>query len=408
MKTETSSIKDKESEIDLENINKSEYVERNSDNISKSEKENSNNKNNNEEVKNRSPKIKSPVKYHIPMKNKMQKPFGKSASNELSNPKSGSFQFTDNNLRNANGEISGIKLDIINDNSNNLNFINYKDSNNNLNNQIDISEINKNNNNELIDDCEDHPYSDQKLNNWKNNNNLDGNDEEEKENENNNNNNNHKTLNNKNIHFKNHNNIKNIAEVDNFAISEKERTTKKKVEFVNDNENEKEIGNENKKNKKAEEDNISVFEYIELPPGGTIKEEIKKYCTNMKKLGPNKVYVFSLATVCVFNFISFAIQYWVSDHFKQVMHFDETAITVSFIVTCVTAPVSGVIIGGFIVGKLGGYARKEAVLFCLVAALFAALDSILIVFQNTLIGCSVVLWFFLFFGGATIPNMLGK
>ncbi len=139
----------------------------------------------------------------------------------------------------------------------------------------------------------------------------------------------------------------------------------------------------------------------------SVKEKLKQYFTNVKRLCPNKVYLFSLTTVCIFNFISFAIQYWVSDHLKSVMNFDEDFITISFIVTCVTAPVMGVIVGGCIVGRLGGYGKKRAVLFCLISALLAGLDSIMIVFQDTLIGFSIVLWFFLFFGGATIPNMLG-
>ena len=90
------------------------------------------------------------------------------------------------------------------------------------------------------------------------------------------------------------------------------------------------------------------------------------------------------------------------------MKFNEDDITIVFIITCVTAPVSGVIVGGIVVGKLGGYVNKKAVLFCLIASLLAGIDSIFILFQESLVGFAVVLWFFLFFGGATIPNLLGK
>lgn len=90
------------------------------------------------------------------------------------------------------------------------------------------------------------------------------------------------------------------------------------------------------------------------------------------------------------------------------MKFNEDDITVVFIITCVTAPVSGVIIGGIIVGKLGGYVNRKAVLFCLIASLLAGVDSLFIIIQESLVGFAVVLWFFLFFGGATIPNLLGN
>ena len=145
------------------------------------------------------------------------------------------------------------------------------------------------------------------------------------------------------------------------------------------------------------EDEISVFEKIDIPTGGTFKEKVKEYCNNLKVLCPNKVYVFSLAAVCIFNFISFSIQFWVSDHLLNVMKFDQDTITVVFIITCVTAPISGVILGGVIVGKLGGYVNKKAVLFCLIASLFAGIDSIFIVIQESILGFGVVLWIFLFF-----------
>jgi hypothetical protein len=90
------------------------------------------------------------------------------------------------------------------------------------------------------------------------------------------------------------------------------------------------------------------------------------------------------------------------------MKFEEDQITIVFIITCVTAPLAGVILGGIIVGKIGGYVNKKAILFCVIASLFAGVDSILIVFQDSLVGFAIVLWIFLFFGGATIPNLLGK
>jgi len=372
MKTETKMIKHKEDEIVLDSINHIDSVKFNSD--QRRDSENNDRNNNNNINDNIHPELnnsgKSNVKYKSPMKNILRKPLDKNASNEISNPNSNS-QFTDNNLRNPNSEISGIKLDIIQDNSN-LKKINNNNNNESFNNQKDIIEVNKNNINELIDDCDEQPPSDQKLHlNNRNKYNINENIEDDDHNQNN-----HRIINNENFN--------------------------NKQNFANGKEN------ENEKKEADDDDNVSVFEYIEIPAGSSVKESIKEYWNNIKRLGPNKVYIFALVTVCVFNFISFAIQYWVSDHLKQVMHFNEDAITICFIVTCVTAPVSGVILGGCIVGKLGGYDKKKAVMFCLISAFLAAVDSIFIVFQESLLGFGVILWIFLFMGGAVIPNMLGK
>lgn len=385
LKTENSNLKDKECEIELEQINNLE-CKNDKDEIFKSNRD----LDQNEEDKNSKKKLGT---FQNSKKNKDLKNISVNSSNYKYNPKTISLN-TDNNLRNVNGEISGIKLDILQEPSK-LNLIKQEKNdsndikiNNDLNDKINKIDY------EHIDDCENIPNSLQKLNKSleqpdgviKNNKNnyIEKNSRVNIENE---------------IHTKRLNDLENKDIINENGIFKENNYEEVK---------EKEIIQNDEKVLKNENDDISVFEHIYIEQGLSAKEKIKEYCQNLKKLGPNKVYIFSLTTVCVFNFISFAIQYWVSDHLKAVMHFDEDSITISFIITCVTAPVLGVILGGYIVDKLGGYTRRKAIMFCLISALFAACDSILIVFQETLIGFSIVLWLFLFFGGATIPNMLGK
>lgn len=166
--------------------------------------------------------------------------------------------------------------------------------------------------------------------------------------------------------------------------------------------------NKNRLDKAKEEDEISIFykknEMVEL----TAIQKFKEFFRNVKLIIREKVYVFAVISVAILNFISTAIQYWVSDHLKKVMRFDEDEIFICFVITCVTAPTLGVIFGGYVVQKFGGYESRNSIIFCLCFAIIAGCDAILILFQEKIIGFSIVLWVFLFFGGAIIPNMIGK
>ena len=160
--------------------------------------------------------------------------------------------------------------------------------------------------------------------------------------------------------------------------------------------------------KKTEDDEISIFYVKEHELKMSIKEKIKDFFGKMKKVLKVKTYVFCVLAVCVLNFISTAIQYWVSDYFKNVLKFDEDSVFICFVITCVTAPTLGIIVGGCIVQKYGGYESKKSIFFVLGFGIICASDAILITFQKTIIGYSIVLWIFLFFGGAMVPNLIGK
>ena len=217
------------------------------------------------------------------------------------------------------------------------------------------------------------------------------------ENDNNNNNNieNSKISNNNSRNNNNNNNI--IRHKKSLSISNRQI---KNVNFSED------ISNENENNSNL---NISLFEEFKNDNTNTsIKIKIKEFCNNVIKLMKQKVYIFCVLAVAVFNFISTAIQYWVSDHLSKVMKFEENEIFVSFVITCVTAPALGVISGGYIVQKLGGYEHKRSILICLLFSIIASINGIFIVIPDSIVGFSIVLWIYLFFGGAIIPNLIGK
>jgi hypothetical protein len=106
-------------------------------------------------------------------------------------------------------------------------------------------------------------------------------------------------------------------------------------------------------------------------------------------------------------FISTIIQFWTSDYLKIVIKAESSMILVSFILTCLTAPVLGIITGGCIVQKFGGYESKNALNVCSVFGILAVLFAIFITQLDSLVGFATFLWIFLFFGGCIVPNLIG-
>lgn len=129
----------------------------------------------------------------------------------------------------------------------------------------------------------------------------------------------------------------------------------------------------------------------------------------MKILFTEKIFIFSSLGISVLLYISTVITFWVSDYCKNVMKIPEDTIFILFVVICVTAPAAGIILGGCIVEKMGGYESKNSVMFCFIAGCFAgglSIFSLTPIMEST-IGFAVILWLFLFFGGSIIPNMVG-
>lgn len=88
----------------------------------------------------------------------------------------------------------------------------------------------------------------------------------------------------------------------------------------------------------------------------------------------------------------------------------ETKVFISFAISTITGPVVGVIVGGTLTTKFGGYTSRKAMyliiafgtLCCLVALptpFFEGVDA----FWPFLI----LIWLLLFFGGAILPGMTG-
>lgn len=80
----------------------------------------------------------------------------------------------------------------------------------------------------------------------------------------------------------------------------------------------------------------------------------------MIKMSKNHVYIGICLSLSGLYFVVTGIQYWLSDYLIEVMNVDPDKAAVYFSLTCFTAPISGVIVGGFLTTHLGGYNDPRA------------------------------------------------
>jgi hypothetical protein len=90
------------------------------------------------------------------------------------------------------------------------------------------------------------------------------------------------------------------------------------------------------------------------------------------------------------------------------MKLEDGLIFTCFVVTCVTAPTIGIVLGGWLVQQFGGYEGKHSISFVFV---FACISTVLATFITKLTNIEAFapcLWLFFFFGGGLVPNLVGN
>jgi hypothetical protein len=122
----------------------------------------------------------------------------------------------------------------------------------------------------------------------------------------------------------------------------------------------------------------------------------RDFLSDAKTLLTERLYMLTTLAVTTLLFISTAIVFWTSDYLEKVLLVPAEKILIVFIITCITAPSLGIVIGGCIVQKLGGYQSKHSILVCFIFALLAWVLAIPIYFVD-FTGFAFCLWLILFF-----------
>lgn len=115
-----------------------------------------------------------------------------------------------------------------------------------------------------------------------------------------------------------------------------------------------------------------------------------------------------MLSLSVLLFEATFVQYWVKKFLTDVMHVSETQADLSFLITCVTAPLAGIMFGGCVIQKIGGYESYKSTYYCIGATMTCGGLGIGIGFIGAnYLPFQILLWLYLFSGGSIVPCLVG-
>ena len=175
--------------------------------------------------------------------------------------------------------------------------------------------------------------------------------------------------------------------------------------LINEKEKEKkEVSNEEKKEEK-EEDNESLFEDIKTKDNDIIEESI---LIHLKILIKSPIFILMNITLASMFIIVSAIQFWINDYLENGLFIaDEKVRLYAFTFVVVTSPVAGIILGGVISGKIGGYDTEKSIYIPLIASFFVCILANITPLTSNLFIFLPLFWTYFFLGSVLLPVASG-
>ena len=136
-------------------------------------------------------------------------------------------------------------------------------------------------------------------------------------------------------------------------------------------------------------------------------------CGHAAQLFRSPLYVLLTLALCGLYFTVTGIQYWITDYLEQVIGAPKEQVLTWFAITSCTAPAMGVVFGGWLVDRMGGYKDESGEAVCTalkvcswfgVFAMTAAIPAALLQNFTWVVGS---IWVVLFCGGALLPSATG-
>lgn len=127
----------------------------------------------------------------------------------------------------------------------------------------------------------------------------------------------------------------------------------------------------------------------------------------MKKLSQSRMYIVGTLTMSIILFVSTGIQFWLTDYFINVLHFDRAKVNIAYAVVSLTGPTLGAGFGGYVVNKRGGYENPTTVYAVFGFAAIGIGCAVVIPFVDGFYVTVTLLWLVLFFGGGMMPGLTG-
>lgn len=156
----------------------------------------------------------------------------------------------------------------------------------------------------------------------------------------------------------------------------------------------------------------SALQLTELPRHfvDRVRRLSLSFYATLTPLFTNVVYMCSVVSLTSLYFVATGLQNFVTQYLREPpFSASMTAIMIGFGSAVVSAPVCGVIAGGILLDRIGGYKRnlRRVAVFVLAWGLCAVLFSVICIFVRTTRGFLLVMSVVLFCGGALIPPGAG-
>jgi len=134
------------------------------------------------------------------------------------------------------------------------------------------------------------------------------------------------------------------------------------------------------------------------------------FVTQFRVLCDNWVFITVTGGLCCMYFVGSGIQYWLTAYMIVILEADPVVVLIAFTVSCITAPIMGVMLGGFLADWVGGYKGRNtinAIRICVAFSIFGMIFAFPVGFVGSLYYILPLLWMLLFFGAAIIPTATG-
>ena len=200
---------------------------------------------------------------------------------------------------------------------------------------------------------------------------------------------------------------KEINKINGDMLDESLKLKEEKEENIldKDNNNNEEDKNKDKEEKIDLQDDISLFEDIQQQGENMSKGSIIR---QIKALAKSPMFILINITLCSIYLIVSAIQFWISDYIQYALHIEEPHTRFLMLgAVIITSPPLGMVVGGIILTKLGGYDSEKAIYIPLVSSLAASIFGNLCPISPSAYVFLPLFWLYFFAGSGIIPSANG-
>ena len=172
-----------------------------------------------------------------------------------------------------------------------------------------------------------------------------------------------------------------------------------------ENEENKVLEEEAKEEQVDLEDDISLFEDIQQQGEDMSKDSIM---LQIKAIIKSPLFILINITLCAIYAIVAAIQFWINDYLQYALKIEDAKTRLMmFGAVIITSPPLGMVIGGIILSKVGGYESEKAIYIPLISSLIVTIFANLAPLSTNAYLFVPLFWIYLFAGSTIIPSANG-